>query len=141
MDERTEEKSCVIVIDETLPAGAAANTAAIIGVTLGKRHPEAVGPDVTDGDGTAHGGIIMIPVPVLKAKTETLRTLREKMREAGNDADFVDFSDVAQHCRTYEEYTEKTARIAERDFTYIGLGIFGPRRTVKKLTGSLPLLR
>ncbi len=141
MGENIEEKGCVIVVDETLPAGVAANAAAIIGITLGCRHPGAVGPDLTDGGGEAHSGIIRIPVPVLKAGAETLRALRERLAEAGDDVDAVDFSDVAQHCRSYAEYTEKTAKAAPRDFSYLGLGLFGPAKRIKKLTGSLPLLR
>ena len=66
MEEKIESKGCVIVIDEALPAGVAANAAAIIGITLGRRFPEAVGADVTDGGGIMHSGIIQIPVPVLK---------------------------------------------------------------------------
>ena len=35
-------QKCVLVIDGALPAGVAANTAAILGITLGKRFPETV---------------------------------------------------------------------------------------------------
>ena len=43
MDTQTEK--CVLVIDGTLPLGLIANTAAILGITLGKHLPQAVGPD------------------------------------------------------------------------------------------------
>ena len=55
---------CVMVLDENLPLGLLANTAAILGITLGKHMPEAVGADVLDGSGKAHLGIIMFPVPM-----------------------------------------------------------------------------
>lgn len=42
------KKKCVMVIDESLPLGIIANTAAIMGITLGKKMPEVVGDDVTD---------------------------------------------------------------------------------------------
>ena len=141
MEENIESKGCVIVIDKALPAGVAANAAAIIGVTLGRRFPEAVGADVVDGDEIMHSGIIQIPVPVLKADAETLRSLREKALASGGAVCAADFSDVAQHCRTYAEYTEKASKAAARDFSYFALGLFGLRREIKKLTGSLPLLR
>ena len=41
MDFQTEK--CVIVADGALPPGLIANTAAILGITLGKNLPEAVG--------------------------------------------------------------------------------------------------
>lgn len=53
MDHQNEK--CVMVIDETLPPGIAANTAGIMGITLGRHMPEAVGPDVSDLNGKTHG--------------------------------------------------------------------------------------
>ena len=60
-----QNEKCVMVIDETLPAGLIANTAEIMGITLGKEMPDTVGPDVTDKTGCSHRGIIQFPVPVL----------------------------------------------------------------------------
>lgn len=48
---------CVMVIDESLPLGIIANTAAIIGITMGKQMPEVVGTDVYDRTGNEHLGI------------------------------------------------------------------------------------
>ena len=38
-----QNEKCVMVIDENLPLGIIANTAAIMGITLGKQMPEVVG--------------------------------------------------------------------------------------------------
>lgn len=43
-----QNEKCVMVIDENLPLGLIANTAAIMGITLGRDMPEVVGADVTD---------------------------------------------------------------------------------------------
>ena len=40
-----QNEKCVMVIDENLPLGIIANTAAIMGITLGKQMPEVVGRD------------------------------------------------------------------------------------------------
>lgn len=61
-----QNEKCVMIIDETLPLGLIANTAAIMGITLGKEMPEVVGPKVYDGTGHEHLGIIKFPVPILK---------------------------------------------------------------------------
>ena len=66
-----------MVLDENLPLGLLANTAAILGITLGKHMPEAVGADVLDGSGKAHLGIIMFPVPILRGDAEQIRAIRE----------------------------------------------------------------
>ena len=59
--------------------GLLANTAAILGITLGKHMPEAVGADVLDGSGKAHLGIIMFPVPILRGDAEQIRAIRETL--------------------------------------------------------------
>jgi Protein of unknown function (DUF2000) len=49
MDENAAEATrCVVVVDESLPPGRAANAAAVIALTLGKRHPHLAGPDLID---------------------------------------------------------------------------------------------
>ena len=81
MDWKNEK--CVMVIDGNLPLGIIANTAAILGITLGKKMPEVVGEDVTDGSGNIHFGIIEFPVPVLKGTPEAIREIREKLYQPG----------------------------------------------------------
>ena len=136
-----ELQKCVLVIDDALPRGVAANAAAICGITLGKLLPEAVGPDVTDRNGNTHLGIVALPVPVLRAGAETLRSIRERLYQPEfSPVTAVDFSDVAQGCRTYEEFQEKAAA-SGTELSYLSLGLCGPKKLVNQLTGSLPLLR
>ena len=131
-----------MVIDETLPAGMIANTAGIMGITLGKHMPETVGPDVTDQSGKTHLGIIEFPVPILRAGQEKIREIREKLYQPEFDSlTAVDFSVVAQSCKTYDEFIGKAAATEERKLCYLGVGICGNKKLVNRLTGSLPLLR
>ena len=140
MDE--QKNKCVMVIDAALPVGVAANTAAVLGVTLGQRHPELVGPPMTDGSGGVHCGIIRIPVPVLKGDAASLRALREQLAAPEYaELETIDFSDLAQSCRTYDEYLRRGARVREDALDYRGVAIFGDRKKIARLTGSLPLLR
>lgn len=74
-----QNEKCVIVVDEELPLGIIANTAVILGITLGKTMPEAVGPDVIDQTEKSHLGIIKFPVPVLKSSAEKLKYIREQL--------------------------------------------------------------
>jgi len=135
-------EKCVLVMDATLPLGVAANTAAILGITLGKRLPETVGPDVFDRDGIRHLGIIEFPVPVLRGSRETLRTLREALCQPDyEELTVVDFSDLAQGCRTYSAFIERMGQAPHASLQYLGLAICGPKKQVNRLTGSLPLLR
>lgn len=137
-----ENVKAVIVIDSGLPPGVIANTAAILGITLGRLAPQCVGGDVTDASGLTHRGIVTIPVPILKGDRDSLRALRGTLfTEAYGDLEVVDFSDVAQGCGTYSEYASLVSETEEGRHNYFGVAIFGNRKKVSKLTGSLPLLR
>ena len=105
-----QNEKCVMVIDEELPLGLIANTAAIMGITLGQKLPEVVGADVSDQSGHVHLGIIKFPVPILKAGPEAIKTLRERLYQPEfQDVTAVDFSDLAQSCKTYDEFIGKMA--------------------------------
>lgn len=133
-------EKCVMIIDGDLPIGEIANTAAILGITLGRRLPEAVGENVTDGAGNSHIGVIKIPVPILKANRETIGKLRLRLyEERYKDLAAVDFTELARSCKTYEEFIDRMSYASQLD--YIGLAVCGDRRKVNSLTGSLPLLK
>lgn len=140
MDLSTEK--CVMILDEALPLGLIANTAAILGITLGKRLPEVVGGDVTDRDGNAHLGIIEFPVPILRGSAALVKDLRQRLYDpAFGGVTAVDFSDLAQGCKTYQEFVEKMGRTEGGALSYLGLALCGPKKQINRLTGSLPLLR
>lgn len=131
---------CVMVIDESLPLGAIANTAAILGITLGGKLPQFVGENTVDGMGNPHIGIIRTPVPILKANRETIRNLRLQLyEEQYKDLTAVDFTELARSCKSYEEYIDKMSYASQLD--YIGLVVCGDKRKVNSLTGSFPLLK
>ncbi len=138
----TENEKCVIIIDEKLPIGIIANTAAIMGITLGMKMPDVVGSDVADKEGNEHIGIIQFPVPVLKGTSEIMRQLRVKLfSEEYSDLTAVDFTDLAQSCKTYDEFIRKMSECSENDLSYIGIAVCGNRKKINKLTGNLPLLK
>lgn len=137
-----QNEKCVMVIDEHLPLGLIANTAAIMGITIGKQMPDVVGSDVSDQNGNTHLGIIEFPVPILKGSPDALKQIRQKLYQPEfKDVTAVDFSDLAQGCKTYEEFIQKMADAGEDQLQYFGIAICGPKKKVNKLTGSMALLR
>lgn len=135
-------EKCVMVIDENLPLGIIANAAAIMGITLGKSIPEVVGADVMDKSGNSHLGIIEFPVPILKGNVDIIKELREKLYQPEfADIIVVDFSDLAQGCKTYDEFIEKMADVEEAVLNYLGIAICGSKKKINKLTGNIGLLR
>ena len=137
-----ENEKCVIVVDENLPLGIIANTAAILGITMGMKMPDVVGNDALDLEGNPHMGIIQFPVPILKGNTEILKKLRTRLFEPQfSELTVVDFSDLAQGCKTYNEFIGKMANTSESRLNYIGIAVCGNKKQINKLTGSMPLLR
>lgn len=139
---QTADRKCVMVIDEALPLGIIANTAAILGTTLGKKQPDLVGVDVVDKSGNEHLGIVEIPVPILKGNARLIKEIRERLYETEfKDLLTIDFSDVAQGCKTYDDFMDKLSETTESELQYLGIALCGSKKLVNKLTGSIPLLR
>ena len=131
-----------MVIEESLPTGIIANTAAIMGITLGKEIPEVVGADVYDKTGNVHLGIIEFPVPILKGNNKIIKSLRQKLYEPEfSELTVVDFSDLAQSCKTYYEFIKKMREVSESELQYFGIAICGEKKKVNKLTGNIALLK
>lgn len=137
-----EDKKCVMIIDENLPLGLIANTAAVLGNTIGAHYPKLVGSDVVDKSNNTHMGVIKIPIPILKGNASMLFSLREKLyQEEYSDLVVADFSSVAQSCKNYEEYISKISEVTAKDLKYDGIAIYGDKKKVNKLTCSIGLLR
>lgn len=135
------EKKCVIVIDSELPVGLIANTSAVLALTLGKKIEGIIGSIVVDGDGHTHEGITTTPIPILKGSGAMIKELRETISSDYPDLFLVDFSNVAQMTKNYDDYMNKIASFTSNDFAYLGIAVYGNKKHVNKLTGSLPLLR
>ena len=53
----------------------------------------------------------------------------------------VDFTETAQMEVRYEDYANKHAVTPSEELKYLGVALYGPRKLVNKLLGTLPLLR
>lgn len=139
---KTDGNKCVLVIDSNLPIGLIANTATIIGITLGYKHNCIIGEDVIDASNQCHIGITNIPIPILKGTKEKVKELLEEIKiNYSDELTVVDFSETAQCCTEYEDYILKVKDLTSDAFKYLGIGIYGSKKILNKLTGSMPLLR
>jgi hypothetical protein len=130
---------CVVVVDMALPAGRAANAAAVIALTLGQRHPGLVGPELVAACGDVHPGLIPIGIAVLAAARDDLAVLRRKALNA--DIDVVDFPVQGQETTDYVEFRRRVAAVDAAQLAYVGVGLYGARKAVGRLVGRFPLLR
>lgn len=135
-----ESTKCVMVIDLGLSLGLRLNTAGLLGATLGRRLEKIIGPDVADASGESHVGILNVPLPILSADADTIKAIREKAMKVESLL-VVDFTETAQREVRYEDYTEKLSATSAGELKYLGVALYGPKKSVNKLVGNLPLLR
>ncbi len=134
-----EARKLALIIDIGLEIGLAANTAAVLTLSVGAQHPELIGEDLMDGSGQAHIGITNIPIPILGAAGSTLTSLVQKLKDT--DIELVSFSKIAQSIHTYEEYAVRLKSTPGEKVEYSGIALFGPSKAVNSLVGSLPRLK
>lgn len=130
---------CVAIVDNSLTAGHAANAVAVMSITLGAQVPELMGGDLVDAEGETLPGLIPQGITILAAPRDTLRELRTKARAAGLDV--IAMPTLGQQTNDYEDVRRNVAKMATDEVEFLGVILYGPRNIVKRLTGSLPLLR
>jgi hypothetical protein len=139
IEPEAEPMRCVIVVDQGLPAGRAANAAAVIALTLGKRHPYLAGADLVDATGHAHPGLIPIGIAVLAGATAELTASRDRALKAGIDV--VDFPVQGQETTDYAEFGTRVRAVATAELAYVGIGLYGTRKAVGRIVGRFSLFR
>ena len=130
-----------IVINPALPLGLIANTAGAISIGLGAKFPALAARQLTDREERTIDISSNMPVPILQADAETIRSLLLKTLPVENDRAIVPFPAFARALHDYRDYE---AIFPGRDLAgeaIDGLGLAGPSKWVKSLTGSLKLLR
>jgi hypothetical protein len=134
-----EPMRCVAVIDQTLPIGNAANAAAVLALTMGKRQPHLAGEPLVDAAGDAHPGLIPIGIPVLGAPADDLPTIRGRAVAAGLEV--VDFPVQGQQTNDYAEFQRLVGETHPEALRYLGVMIYGAKKKVSRVVGRYSLLR
>lgn len=133
---------CVLIVDNAQHTGIVANIASVLSMTLGCKVDNIVSHDVYDKQGEKHLGITQLPIPILGASRDKIKDIRKHLLNLGvDDLVLVDFSTIAQHARTYDEYEQTMAVAEDEDLQYIGIGVCAPKKIVNKATGNLSLLK
>ncbi|NBN80011.1 DUF2000 family protein [Microvirga tunisiensis] len=141
----TTDLRIAVILNPALPAGFAANTAATIGIGLAALQPDLAGSRLTDRAGLAIHGSSRLPVPVLAAGQEALQALLARAAatcgEQAPEGRVVAFPSFARALHDHLEYeaTFGTHSLAEEELD--GIGLLGPAKWVRSLTGALKLLR
>ena len=130
-----------IIVNPALPLGFLANTVGAVSIGLGAKLPLLADRQLVDRDGRTIDISSDRPVPILQADTDAIRLI---MLRAIGDAEQRSVVAFPAFARSLHDYREYEATFPDRDLTaetIDGLGIAGPAKWVKSLTGSLQLLR
>lgn len=130
-----------IVVNPDLPLGLIANTAGAIAIGLGARLPALAARQLTDRAARTVDISSSQPIPILQADGEAIRALMLKALAQPGERAVVPFPAFARSLHHYAEYE---AAFPGRDLgeeAIDGLGLAGPAKWVRSLTGSLKLLR
>jgi hypothetical protein len=130
-----------VVVDPSLPPGRLANTVAVIAAGLGAVCPGVGGVCMTDADGCSFFNSADRPVAVLQSDAAGLAALWGRTADAPDDARIVVFPAFARSLHAFGEYAEALRTRSLADERLEGIGLAGPARWVRSLTGSLKLLR
>ncbi|OHV81742.1 DUF2000 domain-containing protein [Rhizobium sp. LCM 4573] len=130
-----------IIVNPALSLGFLANTVGAVSIGLGAKLPLLAARQLTDRDGRAIDISSNHPVPILQADADAIRSIMLKAIDYPERRSVVAFPAFARSLHDYREYE---ATFPDRNLTaetIDGLGIAGPAKWVKSLTGSLKLLR
>lgn len=130
-----------IVVNPELPPGLCANTIGAIAIGLGARLPQLGAAQLTDRDGATIDISSNRPLPVLQAAPEAIAAVLARALPIPENAAVVPFPAFARALHDYADYEAQfpTRRLIDEQID--GLGIAGPGKWVKSLTGALKLLR
>lgn len=133
---------CVMIVDVNLPIGIIANTTAALGISLASEIDALVGKKVIDKDGRIHEGITNIPIPILTLSREEIKKNYDTLLESSDpDIKMIGFNDVAQKSLNYDDYEIKLSTTNKNHINILGVCLYGPKRKINKLTGSLKMLK
>lgn len=130
-----------IIVDSSLPIGLIANTVATIGIGIGSIESGLGGTALTDAVGRTVRTSSNRPVPILQANAEVIGALLLRALPAPTDSVIVPFPKFARNLHQFAEYlNEFPLRDLEGEIIE-GIGLAGPEKWVRSLTGNLKLLR
>lgn len=130
-----------IILNPDLPPGLLANTASTVGIGLGAKFPVLAGNSLTDAKGATIDVSSKYPVPILQGSTDHIKALMFKALDAGGERAVVVFPAFARSLHSFGEYENVFPLRDLHDEVIDGLGLAGPEKWIKSLTGNLKLLR
>ncbi|WP_433298691.1 DUF2000 domain-containing protein [Pseudonocardia sp. CA-142604] len=136
---RSTRLKWVVVVDESLSAGRAANAVACVAATTGFAVEGLIAHGGPDASGDEHPGLPWAGCTILAATAEALAATRTAAA-AADGVLVVDMPEAAQSHRVYDDYLAELADTEPEKLACSAVSIIGPRNRVSKLVKKLALL-
>ncbi|CRY55365.1 Uncharacterized protein conserved in bacteria [Yersinia intermedia] len=137
----TEQIRVAIIVNPDLPVGLIANTTSTVGMGLAAKFPQLAGTALSDAMGNEIDVSSKLPVPILQANAAQMRDVLLKALAATHERAIVPFPTFARSMHSFQDYEVAFAQRSLADEPLDGLGLVGPEKWVRSLTGALKLLR
>ncbi|WDS34607.1 DUF2000 domain-containing protein [Pseudoxanthomonas sp.] len=136
-----EDIRIAIIVNPELPLGLLANTVAAIGIGMAAKLPALAGRPLTDAAGRTIDASSCLPVPVLQGDATLIRALLLKALETHQALALVPFPAFARSLHDFHDYQVQFPGRDLQQETLDGVGLAGPAKWIKSVTGALKLLR
>ncbi|HEX6958790.1 MAG TPA: DUF2000 domain-containing protein [Ferrovibrio sp.] len=141
MNEHHPDIRIAVIVDPSLGLGFLANTVGVIAVGLGAVMPALGNTTLIDARRRVVKNSADRPLPVLQASAERIGEVLLKALPAPDGAAIVPFPAFARALHSFEEYRARFPQCDLAAERIDGLGLAGPAKWIRSLTGSLKLLR
>ncbi len=136
-----EQMRIAIIVNPELPVGLIANTTGAVGIGLAAKFPQLAGMTLSDAAGKEIDVSSKLPVPILQANASQMREVLLKALALTDERAIVPFPAFARAMHSFQDYEVAFPLRSLIDEQLDGLGLVGPEKWVRSLTGSLKLLR
>lgn len=136
---RSARLKWVVVVDEALPAGRAANAAICVASSTAASVTGLLGPEVKDAGGTVHTALPWTGCVVLGASSDRMTAIRAKALDSLG-VFVADMPTNGQKTQVYDEYVQQVELARPEELKYHALSLVGPRNRVDRLVKGLTLL-
>lgn len=130
-----------VIVDPELPVGLIANTVATISAGIGAAIPEFGNTELVDAAGRSFRNSADRPVPILQASGAMMSALLGRAFPVPPGGVVVPFPRFARSMHAFADYQAAFPAHDLAAEVLDGLGLAGPEKWVRSLTGSLKLLR
>ncbi|NMP25378.1 DUF2000 domain-containing protein [Rahnella sp. SAP-1] len=137
----TDTMRVAVIVNPELSRGLLANTSSVIAIGLAARFPVLAGEQLVDAEGKTIDVSSKLPVPILQATTTQINDILQKALKSTESVAIVPFPAFARAMHSFDHYAQAFSQCSLSGEMLDGLGLAGPEKWVKSLTGSLKLLR